>query len=138
MKKMKIWSIMLLVLLMMPLTASSQEVNKESKKYPVYCIVSSKAASKSLSDFRLWAVVEINEMFAHFICNEENEPVYFQTHVDILNYMSKQGWTYIEKTNNVSSSEYLFMKEASSPGEAYKNLNPLTTDEIKKAKKEKK
>lgn len=137
MKKRKIWS-MIMLLLVMSQTTFGQEVNNESKKYPVYCVVSSKAASKSLSDFRLWAVVGINEMLAHYICNEENEQIYFQTQVDILNYMSKQGWSYIEKTSNAGASEYLFMKEAASPEEAYKSLNPLTEDQIKKAKKEKK
>lgn len=126
--------LLLLVMILLPIAAMCQESNSE-KPYPVFCVVSPKTASNSLSDFRVFAVIEINEMFAHYICDEQNEQVYFQTTVDILNYMSKHGWEYVEKRDEKNS--YIFKKAAVSPDEAYKSLNPLTTDEIKKAKKEK-
>ena len=119
--------------MMMPLVAFGQDANNDAKQYPIYCFVSVKAASSSLSEFRLWAVVGTNKMFAHYVCDAQNEPIYFQNTVDVFNYMSKLGWAYVEKGGN----DYIFKKDAVSPDDAYKDLNALTMDEIKKARKAK-
>lgn len=133
MKQLRILSFLMLVLMMMPQVALGQDDNNAAKQYPIYCFVSVKAASSSLSEYRLWALVVTNKMFAHYICDAQNEPIYFQNTVDVFNYMSKLGWVYVEKVGN----DYIFKKDAVSPDDAYKDLNALTMDEIKKARKAK-
>ena len=131
MKKFINWSMMMLVVMMLlPLNAYCQEAKNNGKPFPVFCRVRFEPVA---SGFKV-KILNDKEL-ARTICDEKNEPICFETPVGGLNYVSSLGWVYLDHVTLGNDIYYQFKKEAVSADEAYKSLNALTSDEIKKAKK---
>ena len=131
MKRKKIWSILMLMVMALPMNVWGQDA---SQKKTFYCQFWADNFYTKLSTKRFYAGLNNGRATKEscFVCNENKEPVVFESTIAIFNYVSNLGWVYIEK---VDPNLYLFKKEAETAEEAYKSLNALTIDEIKEAKK---
>ena len=127
MKQLKIWNMMMLMVIAFPMVSYGQKSSNDNKLHPIYCMV----WPTYEKGFKI--KVGIDKELAHFVCDSNNEPVVFETTIGTFNYMSEMGWVCVQRDGD----GYLFMKEAINAQEAYKSLNPLRLDEIKKARKAK-
>lgn len=103
---------LLLILALIPLFAMAQQ------PYKVYCIMNNKLLLslkyKARVDFGLSYKGDAYNF--NTIVDEKGEDIKFNTEVDIINYISKRGWTleqvYVAMSRNESSERqhYLFSK----------------------------
>ena len=58
------------------------------------------------------------------ICNEKGERIEFKNMVDVMNYMSKRGWDFVDSKINPNGSVYYYMfrKLVKSDEEAKKGI----------------
>jgi len=71
----------------------------------------------------------------YIICDENNERMVFSGPMQIVNYLSKIGWEIVTFENVSGQFYYLFRKLLIKDEEARAGMNLLTSDEIKKTKK---
>ena len=96
------------------------------KPYTEYCSMS--GGSYSQVDYGQESLVK------NTLVDEDGRPIYFNSVVGMLNYMSKRGWEFIAPLTTVDSSEilgefkvssdtkWLFKKEVTSPEEVTEGL----------------
>lgn len=96
------------------------------KPYTAYCSMS--GGSYSQVDYGQESLVK------NTLVDEDGKPIYFNSVVGMLNYMSERGWEFIAPLTTVDSSEilgefkvssdtkWLFKKEVTSPEEVTEGL----------------
>lgn len=125
--------LLFVLFLMTCLTSSAQSIVKEGASYPVYCFV------HGYEDWgELKALVEMNQKGkSSYLCNLDDEPVVFNSVPQILTYMSKLGWVYVESVVLENTLHFVMKKEVKSDEEALENMKLLSNSELKKIRKEK-
>ena len=85
------------------------------------------------------AIIENSEKGEYYICDENGLEKPFNSVIHIFNFLSKQGWTYVEG-HPVSNTgyNYTFMKEVNNDDEVKLSLNLRSYEDIKRTKKENK
>ncbi len=71
----------------------------------------------------------------YIICDDNNEKMTFSGPMQIVNYLSKVGWEFVNFENVNGHFYYIFRKLVTKDEDAKLDMNLLTADEIKKAKK---
>lgn len=90
MKQLKIWSMMMLMMITMPMNTSAQNIKNDGEPYEVYCAfhgqlqLSGKIKPKKF----LWG----EEKDEIILTDEKGEKLGFKNLVDIANYLAKRGW----------------------------------------------
>lgn len=100
---------------------SAQNLDKPDEPYYFYCQV--------LSDLTLSGKMKVRILWndqntGTDICNEKGERIEFKTMVDVMNYMSKRGWDFVDSKINPNGSVYYYMfrKLVKSDEEAKKGI----------------
>lgn len=85
------------------------------------------------------ALIETSEKGDYYICDDNGLEKAFNSVMHIFNFLSKQGWTYVEG-HPVSNTgyNYTFMKEVNNDEEVKQSLNLRSPEDVKKTKKENK
>lgn len=78
----------LLLLLTICQAVNAQRVDKPGATYEYFCFV------QRMSDAAY--VVTDQPVASHFICDKEGKKVSFESDVEIINYMTRRGWVYVE------------------------------------------
>jgi hypothetical protein len=125
MKQLKIWSIMMLMALMMPMSTSAQNIKNDSEPYEVYCAfhgelqVSGKFKPKRF----LWG----EEKDEIKLTDKNGKKLEFNNMVDIANYLAKRGWKVRDCETFSSHIFIVFAKTIRNDSEAKEGLY-FTTD----------
>lgn len=124
--------IMFLMLLMMSMSVNAQNSDSKGDTYPFYIDV--EPFVRSMNSYA--AHIILSERSPLLICDENDEILEFNQEIQIFNYLSKAGWTYVDVLPN--GKDYIFKKVVKDEDQIKKELNLKTTDEIKRIQKEKK
>lgn len=103
---------LLLSLLLLSLSVSAQRIDKPNEPYFIYCLV----IGANLISPTIYIGEDKEE---YFIMKDNEEKEKFIMGNDIMTYMSKRGWDYVE---SVGASGYFFRKKVISDNEANANL----------------
>ena len=107
--------VVLLFLLCSCLASTAQNNIEPVETYDYYCIVYIGKWSKA------YISMPFSE-FSHAIMNKEGKKKSFNNHVDLLTYMSKQGWKYVESTTYDGNAAFLMKKPVRNDDEAKGDL----------------
>lgn len=112
----------------------AQSVVKEGAEYYYYCGVQCGADKNGL-------IYLSSEKDAMIICDSSGEQIKFQTLFEVVNYMSKRGWEYIETSQSkfltVNIDIALLKKTITDDSQVTEHLVLKSrTDKYKKKKKE--
>ncbi len=125
---------LLVLFLLMSLTSSAQSLTNEGSTYPIYCIVYGYIGW----DDELNAIISMNQKEKmSYLCNMEGQPIAFNSVPQIINYMAKLGWVYVDNVTIQNSLRFIMKKMVKSDEEALEKMKIMTKDEIRKARKEK-
>lgn len=119
--------IVLLILLSVFMSSKAQNIAEPGKEYDYYCIVFMGKWSKA------YISMPFSE-FDHAIMNEEGKKKSFNNDVELLTYMSKHGWKYVESVNYGGNAAHLMKKSVRNDSEAKGEL--ILEYEIEKKKKD--
>lgn len=112
----KLLILMMTILLCLPMFAQNYE--NDGKPYYFYCQISgSFNLGGKLRLSILWKDKEENELR-----NEKGEKIEFKNMIEIINYMSKRGWEYVESNPSTNSLSYLFKKQVTKDEDAHKGI----------------
>jgi len=116
------------MIMLMPMVANAQRVDKPGEPYEVYCLVTYNMESKGVVSFR-----DDNS----YICSENEDEIKFGSYAELLSYMSKRGWSFVWedeiKVLTSHSPRALMRKQVVSDSQAKEYL--ILKDVIKKKKK---
>ena len=119
--------IVLLILLSVFMSSKAQNIVEPEEPYDYYCIVIVGNWSKA------YIIMPFSE-FRHAIMNEEGKKKSFNNEAEILTYMSKHGWKYVESITYDKNSAYIMKKTVRSDNEAKGEL--ILEYEIEQKKKD--
>ena len=110
----------LLLMLCSTLSVSGQRVNGSAKPYDYYCYVRVLGWDGEISypDDRNWAT----------LMDDDGKKLKFKNDADLLNYMSKRGWKYVDKKGD----NYLMKIEVTDDKQVYNQLNLKLSKHITK------
>ena len=103
--------ILLLILFSVFMLSKAQNIAEPGKEYDYYCIVFMGKWSKA------YISMPFSE-FDHAIMNEEGKKKSFNNDVELLTYMSKHGWKYVESITYDGKAAYLMKKTVMDDDEA--------------------
>lgn len=103
---------LLSTLLLLSLSVSAQRIDTPNEPYYIYCL----AIGANLISPTIYIGEDKEE---YFIMKDNEEKEKFIMGNDLMTYMSKRGWEYVE---SVGSSGYFFRKKVISDNEAFANL----------------
>jgi hypothetical protein len=106
---------------MLPLICSAQRVDKPGEPYYVYCEISSSVLSQ--------VTIKVNKQ-KYWIAKEKWGDIEFEDEADVLSYMSKRGWEYIER-NQAIGGLYIMRKKVINDDEALSYLDLVPTKKKK-------
>lgn len=107
---------MMAILLCLPMAAQNYE--NDGKPYYFYCEIQGRfGMGGKLHLSILWKDQEEKELR-----NEKGEDVEFNNMIEIINYMSKRGWEYVESYHYPNSISYLFKKQVTKDEDAKKGI----------------
>ena len=129
--------ILLLIVLCCCIDASAQRIDKPGETYDYFCEVALTNENKAMI-----FLPEKDDNDALIICDSLNTPLVFHNEKDMLVYMTKRGWVYIEKVIHdihaplfsLSRKAYFLRKSITCDEEV---LNGLILSEITGKKKNK-
>lgn len=101
--------ILLLVIGLSPIMANAQRVDKPGEPYNVYC---------RMVYYTTEVTIDILDEH-HFIRDEEEKKIKFNSSSDALTYLSKRGWDLVVY---VGDNKYLLKKEVKNDEEALRGL----------------
>lgn len=110
-----------LILAMLPLVCSAQRVDKPGEPYYVYCEISSSVLSQ--------VTIKVNKQ-EYWIAKEKWGDIKFENEADVLSYMSKRGWEYVEG-NQAIGGRYILKKSVVYDDETLKYLELVPTKKKK-------
>lgn len=111
--------ILLFIVMLMTVGANAQNYKNDGKPYDYFCMMQGfKNLSGVLRIQIIWDKKEKHE----YLRDENGEKVEFKSIVDMLNYMSKRGWTYVEQVVYDKVQNYVFKKTVTSDAEAKEGL----------------
>ncbi len=110
-----------LILAMLPLICSAQRVDKPGEPYYVYCETSLSISSN--------VTIRLNEQ-DFYIAKEKLGDIEFKNEADVLSYMSKRGWEYVER-NQAIGGRYIMRKMVNNDNEALNYLELVPTKKKK-------
>ncbi len=119
--------IILLILLSVFMSSKAQNIAEPEEPYDYYCIVY----------IGNWSKAYVSMPFSgnvHAIMNEDGKKKSFNNTVELLTYMSKHGWKYVESITYDRNSAYLMKKTVRSDNEAKGEL--ILEYEIEQKKKD--
>jgi len=102
------------------LSVSAQRVNGSAKPYDYFCYVRVLGWDGEISypGDRNWAT----------LMDDDGKKLKFKNDADLLNYMSKRGWTYVDKKDD----KYLMKIEVVNDEQVYNQLNLKLSKHITK------
>ena len=103
--------IVLLILLSVFMSSKAQNIAEPGMSYDYFCIVFIGNWSKSYVSMPFSSNV-------HAIMNEEGKKLSFKNTAELLTYMSKHGWKYVESTTYDGNAAYIMKKTVRSDEEA--------------------
>lgn len=120
---MKKISFILLMVFAFCISSNAQNVKNDGKPYAFYCqIVGNENLIGQLRLKLLWD----NQKEENDIRDKDGNKVEFQSMVDVMNYMSKRGWEYVEcnffGANGKNTAHYVFRKMVTNDSEAKEDL----------------
>lgn len=132
--------ILFIVLLFVCTWISAQRVDKPGEPYDYFCEIMLTNDDKALIFLPDW-----DDNAPQILCDKENEPIVFKNEKDMLVYMSKRGWVYLEKVIHdlhgpllsVSKKAYFMKKVVTDDKQCTEKINPQTVDTNKKKKSKK-
>ena len=104
--------------------ASAQNYRNDGKPYAYYCQIVGWMSLSSQLNFRiLWN----NKKLENTLCDENGNKVEFLTIVQLMNYMTKRGWEYVEcpiydDLGRKALFHYIFRKYVTNDDEAEEGL----------------
>lgn len=98
---------------MIATVCSAQRVDKPGEAYDVYCEVSTSGLSQ--------VTIELGGT-KYYIAKEKWGDITFENDADVLSYMSKRGWEYVER-NPAIGGRYFLKKKVFSDVEAMEHLD---------------
>lgn len=107
--------ILLFLVMFMTVGANAQNYKNDGKPYDFFCMVQ---GFKNLAMEIIWDKKEKHE----YLRNEKGEKIEFMSIVDMLNYMSKRGWTYVEQITYDKVHYYVFKKTVTNDSEAKEGI----------------
>lgn len=111
--------IILVLLLLGICSANAQNFKNDGKPYDYFCMMQ---GFKNLSGVLRIQIIWANKEKHENLRDEKGEKVEFKSIVDMLNYMSKRGWTYVEQVTYDKVQNYVFKKTVTSDAEAKEGL----------------
>lgn len=111
--------LLLIAFLLISVGANAQNVKNDGKPYDYFCMMQGfKNLSGVLRIQIIWDKKEKHE----YLRDEKGEKVEFKSIVDMLNYMSKRGWIYVEQVVYDKVQNYVFKKSVTNDEEAKEGL----------------
>ena len=103
----------LFLLMMLPMMANAQRVDKPGEPYEYFCILKVEVGYTSLSfSSKNWGFREL--------LDENDKRLGFSNGADAVNYMTKRGWIYVD---HIDSKTFIIKKIVSSDEQAKEYLN---------------
>lgn len=132
--------LVLISLLFVSAISYSQSLDKEGAEYDYFCEVLLTNDNKAMIFF-----ADTDDNKPLLICDSIGEPVSFLNEKSLLIYMSKRGWSYVERVIHdlsgplisISRKAYLLRKRVVNDNDAYKYIATKPVDNKKKKKGEK-
>ena len=97
----------------------AQNYTNDGKPYDYFCMMQ---GLKNLSGVLRIQIIWNNTEKHENLRDEKGEKVEFKSIVDMLNYMSKRGWIYVEQITYDNVHNYLFKKTVTNDDEAKEGL----------------
>ena len=107
------------LLFVFSLVSNAQNYKNDGKPYDYFCMMQ---GFKNLSGVLRIQIIWENQEKHENLRNEKGEKVEFMSIVDMLNYMSKRGWTYVEQVTYDKVQNYVFKKTVTNDKEAKEGL----------------
>ena len=104
--------LLLLSSLFLSLNVSAQRIDKPNEPYDIYCTVSITLEA---------SIIMGEDKEEYYILNENGEKMKFNKETQIMTYMSKKGWDYVERTGDYKL-DFLFRKKIKSDEEAFSDF----------------
>ena len=79
--------------------------------------------------------ISLDNYDPYILCDANNERIAFSGPMQIFNYLIKLGWEFVSFESGNGGFFYIFRKLVTKDEDAKAGMNLLTSDEIKKAKK---
>jgi len=118
--------IIFLMIMLMPMVANAQRVDKPGEPYEVYCF-----ADCAYGTLNCQPKLYFNERLLEvYLCDDNNTRIEFGCQSDFLNYLSKRGWVYIG--NGTTSSSCILKKQVTNDNQITEHLNLKSLKESKK------
>lgn len=111
--------IILICLVLMSLNVNAQNIKNDGKPYAFYCMMQ---GFKNLSGVLRIQIIWNNKEKHENLRDEKGEKVEFNSIVDMLNYMSKRDWEYVEQITYDKVSNYVLRKYVKTDEEAKEGL----------------
>ena len=97
-----------MMIAILPMVAEAQRVDKPGEPYDFYCVVKYYVGYCRI-DYKK------GDNFSREIRNENGKRKTFNSESEVINYMTKRGWTYVEY---IGDNKFLFKKAVKTDEEA--------------------
>lgn len=111
--------LLFVMLCMMSVSVNAQNYKNDGKPYAFFCMMQ---GFKNLSGVLRIQIIWNNKEKHEYLRDENGEKVEFKSIVDMLNYMSKRGWEYVEQIDYDKVHNYVFKKYVTNDAEAKEGL----------------
>lgn len=102
--------LLLLLLMMLPMVADAQRVDKPGEPYEFFCVLKVET---------LYTNITVNDSQRELL-DDNGKRIQFWNPANAINYMTKRGWLYVEK---IDEKRFIFKKTVTSDEQAMQYLN---------------